>query len=89
MANPLTAAGPIMLVGAVYVVLPVMLHAYTRFRGTRPVTCPSDTEAATVQLDAVRAGVTAAFGAPNIRISQCSRWPQRMQCGRGCLAQIQ
>ncbi len=66
-----------------------IVRVYTRYRGTRLVTCPETQETAAVQLDAKHAFVTRALGETQLRLSECSRWPEREDCGQGCLRQIE
>jgi hypothetical protein len=71
------------------VVVPVSLGVYGRYRGTRLVTCPENESRAAVEVDARHAALTAVGGAPELRLTQCSRWPERHGCGRECLRQIE
>jgi hypothetical protein len=57
-------------------------------RGARVVTCPENKAPAGVTLDVLSA-VKSAFGTPDLRLSECSRWPERQGCGQECLAQIE
>jgi hypothetical protein len=59
-----------------------------RFRGDRLVTCPETRQPAAVRVDAAGVSVTAAMGEPVLRLRQCSRWPEREDCGEDCLRQI-
>jgi hypothetical protein len=71
--------------GALYVVLPVMVHAYLQHRGSWIVECPEADTCVGVTLDTRHAAVTAAFGAPDLRVSGCARWPQLQHCDQICL----
>jgi len=88
MTTALLLMTAIIAVGALYVLLPVILDTLRRFRGERPVVCPETGNAATVQLDARVAAATSAFGPPKVRMTQCSRWPERQGCDRECASQI-
>jgi hypothetical protein len=79
---------PIAAVGALYVVAPVMLDAYSRFRGTKQVTCPETGGPAEIRVDAAQAALTAALGPPDAEVRRCSRWPQRQHCLEQCVSQI-
>ena len=57
-------------------------------RGQRVVTCPENHRPAGVAVDAVHASATSLGGAPELRLSTCSRWPEKAGCGQDCLAQI-
>jgi hypothetical protein len=72
-----------------YLVLRPLLHAYLKFRGTRVITCPETRKPAAVEMDAKHAAVTAVLGKESLRLSNCSRWPERRHCGQECLQQIE
>ena len=65
-----------------------LLSAWFQQRGARVITCPENRRPAGVEVDAVHAALTS-FGAPDLRLSACSRWPERAGCGQECLSQIQ
>jgi hypothetical protein len=65
------------------------LPAFLRFRGARVVACPETGQPAGVEVDASRAAVTALGGKPELRLTECSRWPERAGCGQDCLRQIE
>ena len=64
-------------------------RAYIKFRGQRLVTCPENAKPAAVDVDAKRAGAEALVGTPHLRLSECSRWPEKRDCGQWCLKQIE
>jgi hypothetical protein len=66
-----------------------VLHSYVKLRGKRLVTCPETQKPAAVDLDAIHLAADAAFGTPHLRLSECSRWPERQGCGQECLKQIE
>jgi hypothetical protein len=63
-------------------------RAYSRYRGTRIVTCPETGEPAAVEVDALHAVLTSAVGAPDVRLEDCWRWPLKAQCGQECLIDL-
>ena len=63
-------------------------RAWWRYRGQRVVPCPETRQPAGVVVDARHAAATALLGAPELRLSACSRWPERGGCGQPCLSQI-
>jgi hypothetical protein len=65
------------------------LSTYLKLRGTRVVTCPETSEPVAVEVDATRATLTAVLGKPSFRLTDCSRWPERQNCGQECLSQIE
>ncbi len=88
MDNFVALVAPIAAVGAFYVVAPVMLDAYARFRGTKHVTCPETGGPAEIRVDAAQAALTAALGPPDAEVRRCSRWPLRHYCLEDCVSQI-
>lgn len=69
-------------------VVSFFVRAYLRYRDSRLITCPDTGEAAIVEVDAVHAALTSALGAPDIRLSNCWRWPINENCGQECLTQL-
>jgi hypothetical protein len=65
------------------------LRTYLKFRGKRIVSCPETHQAAAVRVAAGQAALETTVGAPHLRLSECSRWPEREACGQECLAQIE
>lgn len=65
------------------------VRAYLKFRGTRLVTCPENSEPAAVTIDPKHVFMTGAVGEPDLRLSSCSRWPERQECAQECLRQIE
>jgi hypothetical protein len=65
-----------------------LMRGYLRQRGDRLITCPENHEAASVKVDAGHAAVTGLMGHTELRLSDCSRWPERQGCGQECLTQI-
>ena len=88
MVTAILLALAIIAVGMLYAVLPVVAFAYRRTKGRRTVLCPETGHYAIVNPDAGHAALTAAFGQPQVRIADCSRWPERRDCGQNCLRNI-
>jgi hypothetical protein len=65
------------------------LGVYRKFRGNRIISCPENHQPAAVRVAAGKAAVEAMVGAPHLRLSDCSRWPEMADCGQECLSQIQ
>jgi hypothetical protein len=77
------------IVGSLYLLLRVGVGSYFKFRGKRLVTCPENRATAAVEVDARHAGVSATFGQLELRLQECSRWPERQNCDQRCLTQIE
>src|SRR5690349_13038838 len=65
-----------------------LVGAWLKYRGRMVITCPENQKPAGVSVDAAHAMATGLGGAPEFRLSDCSRWPERADCGRQCLEQI-
>ncbi len=65
-----------------------VVRVWSKYRGRRVVTCPENMRPAGVELDAAHAVASALQGVPELRLSSCSRWPERADCGQQCIARI-
>lgn len=79
----------VLVAASVLFVLPYLLRAYSRFQGTRVVTCPETKAQALVEIDAAHAAITSVVTKPDIRLEHCSRWPMREDCGQECLLTLE
>jgi hypothetical protein len=80
----------VIAIAAVFAAIVVLrqARAWWRYRGERVVVCPETEKPAGVTVDARHAAGSALMGAPELRLSACSRWPERAGCGQPCLSQI-
>jgi hypothetical protein len=60
---------------------------YNQFSGTRVVICPGNRRQVPVSFDALHAAVTGIHGRPDLRLADCTRWPERCKCDQACLPQ--
>jgi hypothetical protein len=65
-----------------------LVSAWWKYRGSRAITCPENRRPAGVVVNARHAAATAFVSGPELRLSSCSRWPERAGCGQECLAQV-
>ncbi|HLW84293.1 MAG TPA: hypothetical protein VKR60_03700 [Candidatus Sulfotelmatobacter sp.] len=65
------------------------VRAFFDYRGKRIVTCPETQKLVAVDVDAKEAALGAFLSEPTLRLNQCSRWPERQDCGQQCLQQIE
>jgi hypothetical protein len=87
--SPLVLVGAILGLAAFYVLGPTLGNEFRKARGKRMVTCPETNRPAAVELDAPHVALASAFGHVDLRLSACSRWPERRGCGQECLRQIE
>jgi len=65
------------------------VRAYFNNRGRRLITCPETHKSEAVEVDAKEAALGAFLSEPTLHLKQCSRWPERSNCGQECLSQIE
>lgn len=68
---------------AVYAGIAVV--TWRRTRGRRVVKCPETRKLAAVELATGHAIVTALWESADLRVKNCSRWPEHDKCNQGCL----
>lgn len=79
-----------LLIGACLVFLLPALWGrsiYRHFSGARAVTCPETKQTVAVHFDALHAAVTGIQGKSDLRLADCTRWPERAGCDEACLAE--
>jgi Protein of unknown function (DUF1761) len=72
-----------LLMPAVYAV-----EVYRTRRGVRQVTCPETKRAAAVEIDALHCAATSLAGTEYMRLSGCSRWPEKKTCDQDCVYEL-
>jgi hypothetical protein len=65
------------------------IRAYFGYRGKHLITCPETQKAAAVDVAAGEAAIGAFLSETTVRLKECSRWPERQDCGQECLSQIE
>jgi hypothetical protein len=60
---------------------------YERYSGGRLVACPENKQPAVVGIDVRHAAATVMDGRSDLRLSDCTRWPERAKCNQACLSQ--
>ena len=58
---------------------------YNHYRGGRAVICPETHRQVGVRFDALRVAASELRGRPVFRLADCTRWPQRADCGQDCI----
>lgn len=78
------------VLAASLILLPLVLwrrEIFQRYSGARAVACPENQQTAAVNIDLRHAAESGMDGCPNLRLSDCTRWPERAQCNQACLSQ--
>lgn len=65
------------------------VRAYFKYRGKRLVTCPETHTTEAVDVDEKEAALGLFLYEPTLHLKQCSRWPERQNCGQECLSQVE
>jgi hypothetical protein len=65
------------------------LRAYLKYRGKGVVICPETRRPVGIEVDARHAAMAAAGGSLDLRLKDCSRWPERADCGQDCVVQVE
>jgi hypothetical protein len=65
-----------------------LVPLWRRAREARCVSCPGVSQTATVRLDPWYAVKMHARGDRELRVKDCSRWPEQCACTQECLVQI-
>jgi hypothetical protein len=60
-----------------------------KFHGKMLVTCPETWKPAAVRVDLSRAAMTSIGGNVHPKLGDCSRWPERIDCGQDCVVQVE
>ncbi|MBZ5701361.1 MAG: hypothetical protein LAN84_05890 [Acidobacteriia bacterium] len=87
--NFLLIATLVLAAGVILVGCFVGVRTYLRYRGKMLITCPETGKAAAVKVDATQAVRESLVGHAKIRLEECSRWPERQNCGQECLSQVE
>lgn len=78
----------LVVVVAVSLFARLVWRVHREYRGTRTVTCPETEDYAGVNVNSWLAALTQIFGKPHLRVTDCSRWPQRRDCNQACAWQL-
>jgi hypothetical protein len=60
-------------------------QTYHTYREGRTVNCPETHAPVSVRFNALRAAWTSLAGPPRLRLADCTRWPERADCGQDCI----
>jgi hypothetical protein len=80
----LLIAGVVTL-GSYFVIAPVVVDTYRRYRGRKTIICPETGQIVEVNLRAATAGALSAVGKNWVRVKWCSLWPRRKGCAQECV----
>ncbi len=78
----------VILLGFFYVLVPLVINTFHRYRGKRVLRCPETGMLVEVEIDAKEAAFSAPFGKPILRVKNCTLWPEKEDCHMECLAKV-
>jgi hypothetical protein len=68
--------------------LPGCIEIYRRYHRGHLVSCPETRRQASIDLSATLAAATSAFIPLQLRIKDCTMWPENRHCSRSCVKQL-
>ncbi|HYA29977.1 MAG TPA: hypothetical protein VEI95_14230 [Acidobacteriota bacterium] len=71
--------------GAYFVVAPMVVRTYQRYRGRKTIVCPETGRIVEVEIKAARAGLMSIFKTAPARVKRCSLWPRNKGCAEECV----
>ncbi len=80
--------GAVFLIAMLYFII-LAIRGSFRYRGKMLVSCPETQEPVGVKVDSGSAAISSVLGDNEIRLSNCTRWPEKQNCGQECLQQIE
>ena len=80
---------PLLLAAVLAVYVGIAIRTAWKMRGKRVVTCPETGTPAGVSVDVGHAAVSAVWDKTDVRLKECSRWPERHDCDQPCVCQIE
>jgi hypothetical protein len=86
MTGPWILLLAIVATAILYVLTPIVADVFARYRKPRIVRCPQTGGTAEIQIDARHAAATSVPGPAELRVADCSRWPERKSCDQACIA---
>jgi hypothetical protein len=86
MTTPFAVTIGVLAAGLLYVTVPGILEVLAKYRKRHTVRCPETGRETTVKIDVGHAARTSTYGRPDLRIAECSEWPERQDCDQDCLS---
>jgi hypothetical protein len=87
MTAPLFIA--LVFVAVLLVYLVIAARTWARARGARIVVCPETRLPVAVNVDVGHAVASALWEKTDLKLTSCTRWPERQDCDQPCVRQIE
>lgn len=88
MQDPWLVIAAVMALAAIYVMLPVFLYVFSRYRKGKNVRCEELNQDGCIYINASKAALYSLIGESKLQIKQCSLWNGTKDCKQECLDQI-
>jgi len=75
----------VVILGLYFVIAPVVVNTYRRYRRRKTLICPETDQIAEVDIKAIQAGVMSVLGKHPVRVKWCSLWPRKKGCAEECV----
>jgi hypothetical protein len=82
--DPWIVLPSIALLALLYVLLPVAMTTFARYRHVLTARCPETGKDAWLRFNPIRAALSACVGPPRRSVQTCSLWPAQGGCGQEC-----
>jgi hypothetical protein len=84
LTNPAALVVALVALAFAYVLVPVFLAGFFRYRRTVEFRCPEAGVKATVRFLPLSGGLKEALGADCLAVGNCTLWPERAGCEQKC-----
>jgi hypothetical protein len=79
----------LLLLAVLMVYIVIATRTWAHVRGSRVVTCPETQKPVAVKVDVWHAVASAVWEKPDLKLTTCTRWPERADCDQPCVRQIE
>jgi hypothetical protein len=87
MKTPIITIASIIALAVLFVLLPLLVYTFQRYRKKRVLRCPETDQLAEIDINARSAAFSSLFGRPLLKVKNCTLWLKRKHCGEDCLKQ--
>jgi hypothetical protein len=85
MTNPLWVIAGIAAIALVYVLVPVAVSGYARFRKGLDVVCPEEGQSVHIGVTGASAAFSHFRSPGHLTVAACPLWPDRKDCAQHCV----
>jgi hypothetical protein len=79
----------LLLLAVLTVYIVIATRTWLHVHGSRVVICPETQKPVAVKVDVGHAVATAVWEKPDLKLTSCTRWPERAGCDQPCVRQIE